>query len=230
VPAGSVNETAAAITGNTGTAVNDTPVLELRQSTITAVDLAAATCSVSIGGDPTSVPNVHYLSNYKPTVGDTCWTLINGPDLLVLDRDGRFGSAAFAGYTVAEVGTLESRTSTSWGNLSTVGPTITINVPASGSLLIGVECFIEKTTLTSAELGAMSWAATGANALPAPNFPLVQVGDFVQNGAVAPGVQTSSVNVITGLTPGSTTFTAKYATSNGTNCNFGNRLIWAIPI
>lgn len=60
--------------------------LELRQGQVTAVDTPNGKVAVALGGDPTSIPGVKHLSNYRPVVGDTVWALVVGPDLMVLDR------------------------------------------------------------------------------------------------------------------------------------------------
>lgn len=165
VPSAELEKTAAALADGGGTV--ESPNLELRQAIITAVNLAAATCSVAIGGDSTSVPNVHYLSNYKPTVNDTCWVLVNGPDILALDRDGKFGAAAFAGLGQATVATNESRSNTAYGDLATVGPSVAATVPASGRLLVCVSADVQSPTSVSSAFSVMSFAISGATTLAA---------------------------------------------------------------
>jgi len=221
-----VADTAAAIAGNTGTAAATSPTLELRQATITAVDLASATCSIAIGGDPTSVPHVHYLSNFKPSVGDCCFVLVNGPDLVALDRDGRFGSSAFAGYRAAEVSVGESRVSRTWGDLPTHGPELTITVPSSGTILLGISCFMQKLN-PNADVAAMAWQASGANTIPVGRPPTCQLGDGSHGG---PACELAAVNLVTDLTPGDTTITAKYCTQTGGEAAWHSRTLWAIPI
>lgn len=155
VPDPATSDTAAALTDPNGTV--DSPTLELRQAQITAVNYATATCSVAIGGDSTSVPNVHYLSNYKPTVGDTCWVLVNGPDLLALDRDGIYGAAAFAGLGQSYIATYEGRNSGTYGNLATLGPVVNTTVPASGRLLICCSADIQSPVSTARAFSMMSF-------------------------------------------------------------------------
>lgn len=62
------------------------PTLELRQGQISAVDSANQRVSITLGGGSTVIPSVSHLASYLPLVGDTCWVLVNGPDLFVLDR------------------------------------------------------------------------------------------------------------------------------------------------
>jgi hypothetical protein len=167
VPSPELEKTAAALVDNGGAVQSN--ALELRQSVITAVNLAAATCSVAIGGDDAAdaVPNVHYLSNYKPTVGDTCWVLVNGPDLLALDRDGKFGAAAWAGMGRAAVTTQQSRNNTGYGDLATVGPTINTTIPASGRLLVCVSADVQSPVVAGSAAAYMSFAISGSHTLAA---------------------------------------------------------------
>lgn len=208
----------------------EVPTLELRQGVITSVDLASATCSARIGGADTPVPLIKYLSNYKATIGDTCVILVNGTDMWALDRDGVFGSAVFAGYTVQFIGTQESRTSTSYGDLATVGPTIVMNVPASGSILLGIACHAQKNNTIGGEC-LMTTASAGANSWSAgTTWPVVGVGELISSGGVGTTVACGSVNMLTGLNPGLTTITAKYASNGSGGGVWDSRLIWAIPI
>lgn len=272
VPSPELEKTAAAVADSGGQV--DAPKLELRQAVITAVNLAAATCSVAIGGDSTSVPNVHYLSNYKPTTGDTCWILVNGPDLLALDRDGKFGAAAWAGMGVDYIDTQESRASGSYGNLATTGPAVSSVIPASGRLLVCVSADVTTPYVPGYEDAWMSFAISGAYTLSAldqnalmvvTNVSWGHTHTFSDSGSVSgscsgstsggqsfsgsisgssfgSGVTASNssmpaqsemmasrVVLLTGLTPGSITVTAKYRTSGSTGY-FKRRQIWVLPL
>lgn len=167
VPSPELEKTAAALADSGGAVQANS--LEIRQCVVTAVNLAAATCSLAIGGDDASdaVPNVHYLSNYKPTVGDTAWALINGPDILALDRDGKFGSAAWAGMGVAYIATEETRANSAYGDLATVGPTVNSTIPASGRILICVSADVQSPVSTGYDDAWMSFAISGAYTLAA---------------------------------------------------------------
>lgn len=167
VPSPELEKTAAALVDNGGAV--QAPQLEIRQCVVTAVNLAAATCSLAIGGDDAAdaVPNVHYLSNYKPTVGDTAWALVNGPDILALDRDGKFGAAAWAGMGQTNVSANENRNSTTYGDLATVGPAVVTTIPASGRLLICVSSDIISPNTNAGGGAYMSFAISGSHTLAA---------------------------------------------------------------
>lgn len=213
-----------------GSGLLDVPTLELRQGVIDTVDPTTATCSVLIGGSEDPVPTVKYLSNYKPTAGDTCVILAYGTDLWALDRDGLFGSAAFSGYISDYIGTLQSRSSDTYGDLTTFGPQISIVVPASGSILFGMAGGLTKFNQAPGGNATMSHAASGANSWSAGTFvPLLAIGEAISASGVAPGASLGSTHIFSGLNPGLTTITAKYK-GNTATCDFYNRHLWAIPL
>jgi hypothetical protein len=106
--------------------------------------------------------------------------------------------------------------------LATPGPAVTLDVPASGRVLVSVTAGIA--TSTGSGSGFMSFTMTGANDLPAPtddSTALNQVGNNFQKA--------SATFVLSGLAPGSTTFTAVYRTDAG-SATFRFRSLWAIPL
>jgi hypothetical protein len=120
----------------------------------------------------------------------------------------------------AAVQTTEATTSITYANLATPGPAITLVVPPSGRVLVSVTSGIE--TTTGSAVGYMSFALSGANtAAGSDTTALNLLGNVFQKA--------SASFVVSGLTPGSTTFTAVYRTTAGTG-TFQNRSIWAIPL
>jgi hypothetical protein len=116
--------------------------------------------------------------------------------------------------------TQQSTTSTTYANLTTPGPAVTLVVPASGRVLISVTAGIQ--TTQGGALGFMSFAMSGANTSSGNDATALNLlGNDFQKA--------SASFVLSGLTPGSTTFTAVYRTSAGTS-TFQNRSIWAIPL
>jgi hypothetical protein len=95
-------------------------------------------------------------------------------------------------------------------------------VPASGRVLISVTAGISTGNNTGS--GFMSFTESGANTLAAPtddSTALNQIGNDVQKA--------SASFVLSGLSAGSTTFTAVYRTNSGT-ATFRNRSIWVMPL
>lgn len=122
------------------------------------------------------------------------------------------------GAAAARVDTAESHTSNSYGNLATTGPTVTVTIPASGNALVTVTARIDP---TSGNTGYMSFSGGGASA--ADNQALVRdAGTSAGTGYI----QASATFLVTGLTPGSQTLTAKYKG----NATFSNRHLVVVPL
>jgi hypothetical protein len=136
---------------------------------------------------------------------------------------GPTGPTGTAGTVAANVAASESTSSPVYTDLATLGPTVTVVVPASGRVLV---------TVTTSELGNagstacfMSFAGSGANTITAVDAnAVIQLGGAIQRA--------SASSVLTGLNPGSTTLTAKYRITGGgaASCSFANRSIFSIPL
>lgn len=122
---------------------------------------------------------------------------------------------------MAKVNTLETTSSTSYTNLATVGPSVTLTTGTSAFVFHG--CHLHNNTLD--EYAYMSWAVSGATTIAASDGVALIIGALT-------GTQTNSggmVDIVTNLTPGVNTFTAKYRVSAGTG-TFIRRNIAVIPI
>lgn len=212
------------------------PTLERRQGKIVAVDVANAKVDLTLGGDTVVIPGVSHISNYRPQVDDTVWVDVNGPDLLALDRIGALGPSVIDTAASAEVTTAQTRTSTSYGDLSTVGPSVQVSVSPSGRLLVQVFAWVEAIVDGSAAVGgAMGIALSGANTLSASDSEaLIIFLDLICGVAIAGNttVGASKTAFLSGLNPGLTTITAKYRSigTGGDPVEFGLRQLWALPL
>lgn len=124
---------------------------------------------------------------------------------------GLFVPAASAGGAVllasAVVNTSQTRSSTSFGDLTTVGPQVSVTVPSDGILRVLFGCQLAANGLMGVELsGANTRAASDDEA-------------FYATAAV----QGTRELVLTGLTPGVTTVTAKYRSVSGASLAFMRR-------
>lgn len=117
-------------------------------------------------------------------------------------------------FAFAEVLSLggESTSSTTFTDLATVGPSATITVGASGIAVVGFACQPVGGTPSSQY---MSVALSGANTVAAND-------NWALNGTGIIG----RTYAFTGLTPGSTTFRAKYRVGSGTQ-TWIRRSLWA---
>lgn len=114
----------------------------------------------------------------------------------------------------SEVTAFQATSSSTYTDLATVGPEVTIDVPASGRVLVMWAAQI------AAANGEIGLALSGANTASA---------DLDNQMFSAGNSSFATFKLIEGLTPGATTFRMKYKT-DGTSKSFGRRKIAVIPI
>ena len=123
---------------------------------------------------------------------------------------GGGGGGAVSAIDSEKVDTAESSSSTTYTNLTTVGPTVT--------LITGTEAIITLTAIMSKDSGGsgnnayISVAVSGATTIVAAD-----VNGTTGSATAAPGFAIALARrfKITGLTPGSNTFTMQYRTNGG---------------
>jgi hypothetical protein len=115
----------------------------------------------------------------------------------------------------AVITNYESTTSTSYTALSTAGPEVTLTTGTKA--LVVVSSFL-------GNRASMSFDISGASSFSAADTKAVQT-----NGDANP-IIASGVYLMTGLTAGSNTFTAKYRSANGSSAPFQNRNIAVIDM
>jgi ethanolamine utilization microcompartment shell protein EutL len=125
-----------------------------------------------------------------------------------------------AGAASATVSASEATSSTTYTNLTTPGPQVTLTVPASGSVLIIVTAQITGSTGNAA--GFMSVTVDGAIPLAVGDPSSLRVAG---NNAV----RASATALVTGLSPGSHTFSATYRLQGSGTATFSDRNIVVIP-
>lgn len=108
------------------------------------------------------------------------------------------------------VSTSESTTSTSPVNLTTTGPSVTVTIGVNGLALVIVSA--DTSNSGSGNFNNMYVTSSGANTVN-PNGTNVYA---IKSAAANSDIHASYVGLITGLSQGSTTFTAKYSVSAGT--------------
>lgn len=115
--------------------------------------------------------------------------------------------------------TAETTTSTSYTDLTTTGPAVTVETGPSAMVI--VHASLENSGAGSAR---MAYEITGDSSIaPADNRG---IGVF---GVAGAGVICSSVSIHKDLTPGTNTFTAKYRVSSGTG-SFSSRRLGVFPL
>lgn len=126
------------------------------------------------------------------------------------------------GAQTATVAADQPTVNTTYVDLSTPGPSVTVTIGDHGMAILILSC---DTNNNGQNHDFMSFAASGANTIAATDAVAFRYSSWV---ASSPH-QASRVKLLTGLAPGSTTFTAKYRTTGSTG-NFSNREITVIPL
>lgn len=137
-----------------------------------------------------------------------------GSPIMTLNLSGGSGVTAAYQYLV----TPENISSTTYTDLTTVGPSVTVTVGSSGKVLLTITARMQP---QSGSFTYTSFAASGANTIAPSNSAAVSVG-------LATGRFTATREILlTGLTAGSTTFTLKYLQTGGTASEVAERSITA---
>lgn len=195
---------------------------------------------VNVGGTPiTNVPVLGVAEAASITVGSVVGLMIVGSTWAIIGRlvipgtDEAEDAITRLGqqWVSEDVDAAETTTSSSYTDLGTVGPTVEINVGASGKLLVGVSSRFAMDR--DAAGGLMSFAMTGTSSLSADDgrslLLSVADGSGLYSGASLSGTR---LVLLEGLDPGPRTITAKYraVTSLGVGCTFGFRNVscWAL--
>ncbi len=118
----------------------------------------------------------------------------------------------------ATVFTSETRTSTTYGDLATVGPSITFSLGNTAKVVIVVTCQLSNNTVGA--FSRMSYAVSGATTIAADDIRALAW----ENAGSTQAMATSYVTFQT-LNSGSNTITAKYRVGSGTGTFLRRRLL-----
>ena len=125
--------------------------------------------------------------------------------------------------TQAYIATSESTTTTSYTDLTTVGPAVTVTCAAQA--IVGISANIGG---SAGFASLMSFAVSGATTVPAGNSTSIGPWGGAVNGMTW---RLGGIFLVTGLTAGSNTFTGKYFSGSGTsNATFADRRMFVIPL
>jgi hypothetical protein len=202
--------------------------LLLRQAVVVGVDVPNGRCTVAIGGDTDNpVPGVKHLSNYRPKLQDSCWILVNGYDLLVLDRTTNLGPSVISDALSATLVATDFTTSTLWTPLQ--GPLLNgISVSPSGRLLVQVSALLYN--LTSGSYGALMGVNLAHSEMDFSIAPIETSSQITYGTAANAATAASKVILFTGLPAGTYSAQAMYLSLNGGGAQFQYRHIWALPL
>lgn len=173
----------------------------IKEGTLSIVDSAGVT-RVSIGKDGT---------DYGVKVYDAA-----GANAVSL-------SNLLFGLQVAQNDAVDLTARTTWGDIASAGPAVTVNIGPSGRALLILSSFIN--CLVNNANGEMGCEVSGATSVSPGSSTAVRLAAAT---AETKG-RFSAASLLTGLNPGSTTFTTKYITG-GSNVSFGFRTILVLPL
>lgn len=194
-----------------------------------ALGTTAAAVGTSAGGSaatPSKSDHVHATGAGTPSTqafGDAAATG-TGPAAAMTDHKHAMPASPNASVAIATIATSETTGSSSYTDLATAGPAVTVTVPASGKVRVSIGAEIGN---SATGLAVMAVALSGANTVAAGAGALAIYVTPVGTGGGGLGRTT----ILTGLTPGSTTFTAKYKNTAGAgSASFSARDIMAEPV
>lgn len=128
------------------------------------------------------------------------------------------------GAQTAAVATNQTTASSTFTDLTTTGPAVTVTIGKNGLALVTVSADVSNNTLNC--YGVMGFDVSGANTVAAADTKSL----YLKVGVANQTARGSYTALLTGLTAGSTTFTAKYRQSNGGTAAFTYREISVIPL
>jgi hypothetical protein len=153
------------------------------------------------------------VDDLVPTVNDPGGTPAN-KKVTIANLVPSFGAAS------ARVDTSQTTASTSYTDLATTGPAVTVTISNNGRALVCLGALIANSS--SPQGTYMSFAVSGATTVAANDNAAAENSSSVFN-------RSSYQMLVTGLTAGSNTFTAKYKV-DGTTGTFIYRTISVIPL
>lgn len=134
-------------------------------------------------------------------------------------------AAGAAAAVVAQVATQEATTAANvYQDLTTVGPSVTVTVGASGNLLIAMSAVGFSTVTTISDL-YLAPALSGANVVAAADANAAIGGTNLAAGAAIPFVSVGRMLYMTALSAGSTTVKLQYRPDNSNAWNVKSRTI-----
>jgi hypothetical protein len=179
-------------------------------------------------GDLTIKEGSLLIANASGTIVSQVGKLTTGEYGAAIDEGGH-GLQQVPYIYAASVATQEPSSSSTFGDLATVGPTVTVPVRVSGKILVIISAQIQWISTAAAATVGGAYATiqmSGANTLaPLTAFNSIlascHLNTNVSAGTVSHAPQSNSTGafVFTGLTPGDTTITMKYARQTGIAIN-----------
>lgn len=196
-------------------------------TTVTALELLGCNVTgMAWLGDLSTTTEVHVVSvtaNLTNGVVNAAGTvtLITGPHVKLSGTIAPTisGSLTRTRAKTATVTTAETTSSTSYTDLATAGPAVTLDVPESGAVDVTI---VSELYNSGGGYAYANFAMSGANT----------TSNQAEWRIYSPSIDYTGSKTIrlTGLTPGSTTFTMKYQIAGSGPGRFTNRMIHVAPV
>jgi hypothetical protein len=159
------------------------------------------------------------------SAGVTTIALTAPESFVILVSDGtNWHVVAISGFPVSDgaiVATSQTTTSTSYADLTTTGPAVTVTTATKAIVTL----FAQNNNNTAGQYCCMGFALSGATTAAAADTRSMQFVAYAINA----GGKTSASWMHEGLTPGSNTATAKYRVTGGTG-TWLDREIYVLPL
>lgn len=163
---------------------------------VLGMDPVGPSVSIRLAGSSVAISGVRYLASYTPQVEDVVIVEMCGPDLLVLGV-----LAGAPGSLDDRITAAQTRTSTAFGDLGTVGPTVTLRCGP----IVYVSIY-SRLVNAGGNVTVMGFAVSGATILAPSDAYAISSGQDERTGARWRLV----------VNPGINTFQGKYRVSGGT--------------
>lgn len=217
--------------------------LGYRQGILRAWNPLNAENTVDVGG--TLIENLPILNTNNDALqlapGDVVGILTTGASAnswMILGRVTMPGTPAAesllsqvsSGIVVGVVTTQQSTASTTYVDLTTVGPSATVTIRATGKCLVILSAQMGYATATDMGGAKASFVASGANTIATSGQRSINMGMKTGAASTFRVDQFGATFYLAGLNPGVTTFTMKYGAQNGATADFSDRVLVVFPL
>lgn len=208
-----------------------TPLTAVANATLTAAQWNATCRDNFLMMEPAKATGVVETSTATSVSGRRCRRLVKSTKqasaacMFFSTGANAIAERSWEGYVFNKTGTGEQTTSTTYGNIGTYGPSVTVTTGTQAMVFWGA--LMGNTTANAASYATV--AVTGASTVAASDsWALIDDGHSAASGDDNMRRRSTS-RLFTGLTAGENTFTMKYRVGSGTGqFNYRSLAVWAM--